>query len=68
MSRGPLRIGLVCPYSFDRPGGVQNHVLGLAAALCGLGHHPAILAPGELTELDPGVEFTSAGPALPSSR
>ena len=26
----PLRVGLVCPYSFDRPGGVQNHVLGLA--------------------------------------
>ena len=41
-----LRIGLVCPYSFDRPGGVQNHVLGLAEALRGLGHHPAVLGPG----------------------
>ena len=60
-----LRIGLVCPYSFDRPGGVQNHVLGLAAALRGLGHHPAVLAPGDLPALDPELDFTSAGPALP---
>ena len=60
-----LRVGLVCPYSFDRPGGVQNHVLGLAAALRGLGHHPAVLAPGDLPALDPTGEFTSAGPALP---
>ncbi len=60
-----LRIGLVCPYSFDRPGGVQNHVLGLAEALQGLGHRPAVLAPGDLPALDPELDFTSAGPALP---
>ncbi len=60
-----LRIGLVCPYSFDRPGGVQNHVLGLAEALRGLGHHPAVLAPGDLPAADPELSFTSAGPALP---
>ena len=60
-----LRVGLVCPYSFDRPGGVQNHVLGLAEALRGLGHHPAVLAPGDLPSLDPDLDFTSAGPALP---
>ena len=22
-----MRIGMVCPYSFDKPGGVQSHVL-----------------------------------------
>lgn len=60
-----LRIGLVCPYSFDRPGGVQNHVLGLALALRRLGHDPAVLAPGGLPALEPGLDFTSAGPALP---
>ena len=65
-----LRVGLVCPYSVDRPGGVQNHVLGLAAALRDLGHQPAVLAPGDLgatdgQTLDPYVSFTSAGPALP---
>ena len=30
MSRAALRVGLVCPYSLDVPGGVQAHVLGLA--------------------------------------
>ena len=36
-----LRIGLVCPYSLDVPGGVQSHVLDLAArTLRGhSGHH-----------------------------
>ncbi|MFT4167481.1 MAG: glycosyltransferase family 4 protein [Microlunatus sp.] len=58
-----LRIGLVCPYSVDRPGGVQNHVLGLASALRDLGHRPAVLAPGELDPAD--EQFTSAGSALP---
>jgi phosphatidylinositol alpha-mannosyltransferase len=43
----PLRIGIVCPYSFDTPGGVQNHVKDLAEALIGLGHHVSVLAPSE---------------------
>jgi phosphatidylinositol alpha-mannosyltransferase len=60
-----LRVGLVCPYSFDRPGGVQNHVRGLAEALRRLGHHPAVLAPGDLPAQGPDLAFTSAGPALP---
>jgi phosphatidylinositol alpha-mannosyltransferase len=42
-----MRVGLVCPYSFDSPGGVQNHVLGLAAHLRDQGHEPHILAPGD---------------------
>ena len=41
-----MKIGLVCPYSFAAPGGVQNHVLGLAGWLRAQGHEPAILAPG----------------------
>ena len=41
-----LRVGLVCPYSLDVPGGVQNHVLGLARTLTGRGHDVAVLAPG----------------------
>src|SRR5690606_27021795 len=41
-----MRIGLVCPYSLDVPGGVQNHVLGLAAALRSRGHTVSVLAPG----------------------
>ena len=30
-----MRIGLVCPYSLDAPGGVQAHVMDLAAELRG---------------------------------
>jgi phosphatidylinositol alpha-mannosyltransferase len=42
----PLRIVLVCPYSWDVPGGVQAHVRELAAHLRQLGHDVRILAPG----------------------
>jgi phosphatidylinositol alpha-mannosyltransferase len=41
-----MRIGIVCPYSFEAHGGVQSHVLGLAHALRGLGHEVGVLAPG----------------------
>ncbi|MEA5640167.1 MAG: glycosyltransferase family 4 protein [Cutibacterium granulosum] len=41
-----LRIGLVCPYNFSYPGGVQNHVLGLAGWLRSHGHIVHILGPG----------------------
>ncbi len=42
-----MRVGLVCPYSFDIPGGVQAHVADLARTLIGLGHHVSVLAPGD---------------------
>ena len=63
-----LRVGLVCPYSFEAPGGVQNHVLGLARHLLEQGHEPYVLAPGTLDGLAPGTiesdRFTSAGTAV----
>jgi phosphatidylinositol alpha-mannosyltransferase len=40
-----LKIGLVCPYSWDTPGGVQNHVRDLAEYLIAAGHHVSVLAP-----------------------
>jgi phosphatidylinositol alpha-mannosyltransferase len=40
-----LRIGLVCPYSWDVPGGVQNHIRDLAEFLLNNGHHVEVLAP-----------------------
>lgn len=43
----PLRVGLVCPYSLDVPGGVQAHVVDLARALRALGHTVEVLAPAE---------------------
>ncbi|GAA3041731.1 glycosyltransferase family 4 protein [Actinokineospora globicatena] len=42
-----MRIGIVCPYSLDVPGGVQAHVLDLARALRGLGHEVDVLAPAD---------------------
>ena len=44
-----MRIGIVCPYSFDVPGGVQNHVKDLAEALIARGHHVSVLAPERAT-------------------
>ncbi len=38
---------MVCPYSLDVPGGVQNHVKDLAEALIGLGHEVSVLAPSD---------------------
>lgn len=66
-----MRVGLVCPYSFARPGGVQNHVLGLGGWLKEQGHQVSIIAPGQAsrsllaeTGLEPH-EFVSAGRAVP---
>ncbi|SDS62227.1 Phosphatidylinositol alpha-mannosyltransferase [Friedmanniella luteola] len=66
MSGRPLRVGLVCPYSFDHPGGVQNHVLGLAQHLRAQGHEPFVLGLGR-PEMPPALagRFTSAGSAVP---
>ena len=41
----PLKIGLVCPYGWDAPGGVQNHVRDLAEYLIAHGHDVSVLAP-----------------------
>jgi len=40
-----LKIGIVCPYSWDTPGGVQIHVRDLAEYLIAAGHHVSVLAP-----------------------
>lgn len=40
-----MRIGIVCPYSFDEPGGVQAHILDLARAFIAQGHHVQVLGP-----------------------
>jgi phosphatidylinositol alpha-mannosyltransferase len=67
--RSGLRVGLVCPYSLQVPGGVQSHVLGLARYLSEHGHQPEVLAPGELGDLAVGTldpeRFTTAGMAVP---
>ncbi|WP_130416798.1 glycosyltransferase family 4 protein [Xylanimonas ulmi] len=42
-----MRVGIVCPYSFDAPGGVQFHVRDLAQALQARGHEVSVLAPAD---------------------
>ena len=42
-----MRIGIVCPYLWDIPGGVQAHVRDLAETLITSGHEVSVLAPGE---------------------
>jgi phosphatidylinositol alpha-mannosyltransferase len=39
------RIGIVCPYGWDTPGGVQAHIADLATYLMSQGHHVSVLAP-----------------------
>ncbi len=59
-----MRIGIVCPYSFDVPGGVQFHVRDLAEYFLGEGHHASVLAPADDdTPLPSYVE--SVGRAVP---
>ncbi|PXY23705.1 alpha-(1-2)-phosphatidylinositol mannosyltransferase [Prauserella sp. PE36] len=58
-----MKVGIVCPYSFDVPGGVQGHVVDLAKALIARGHTVSVLAPAdEDSEVPPFVH--PAGRAL----
>ncbi len=59
-----MRIGIVCPYSWDVPGGVQQHIRDLAEALIDLRHEVSVIAPAdEDRPLPPYV--VPAGKAMP---
>ncbi|GGN59971.1 GDP-mannose-dependent alpha-(1-2)-phosphatidylinositol mannosyltransferase [Streptomyces kronopolitis] len=59
-----MKIGIVCPYAWDVPGGVQFHIRDLAEHLIRLGHEVSVLAPADDdTPLPPYV--VSAGRAVP---
>ena len=42
-----MKVGLVCPYTWDVPGGVQEHIMGLAEALIDLGHQVSVISPAD---------------------
>ena len=42
-----MRIGIVCPYSWDVPGGVQSHIRDLAEALIDYGHEVSVISPAD---------------------
>jgi len=58
-----MRIGMVCPYSFDVPGGVQAHVVELAQVMIERGHRVSVLAPASDETPLPGF-VVSAGKAV----
>jgi phosphatidylinositol alpha-mannosyltransferase len=65
-----MRVGLVCPYAWDVPGGVQAHVRDLAEALIALGHEVSVLAPADIPDSDTGATdlppyVVPAGRAVP---
>ncbi|MFF3271151.1 glycosyltransferase family 4 protein [Streptomyces chrestomyceticus] len=59
-----MRIGIVCPYSWDVPGGVQFHIRDLAEHLIRLGHEVSVLAPAD-DETPLPAYVVSAGRAVP---
>ncbi|WP_328539801.1 glycosyltransferase family 4 protein [Streptomyces sp. NBC_00344] len=59
-----MKIGIVCPYSWDVPGGVQFHIRDLADHLIRLGHQVSVLAPAD-DETPLPAYVVSAGRAVP---
>ncbi|MEU7836220.1 MULTISPECIES: glycosyltransferase family 4 protein [unclassified Nonomuraea] len=59
-----MKVGIVCPYSWDMPGGVKQHIDDLAQALIAQDHEVSVIAPAaDDEELPPYV--TGAGRAIP---
>jgi phosphatidyl-myo-inositol alpha-mannosyltransferase len=59
-----MRVGLVCPYDWEVPGGVREHISGLAEALIELGHHVSVIAPAD-DDADLPAYVVPAGRAVP---
>lgn len=59
-----MRIGIVSPYSFAIPGGVQGHIRDLAETLIAAGHDVSVLAPAERDDDIPAY-VVAAGRAIP---
>lgn len=57
-----MRIGIVCPYAWDIPGGVSAHVSDLATALIRMGHSVSVLAPAESDENLPDFVVSTGKP------
>ena len=57
-----LKIGIVCPYGWDTPGGVQNHIRDLAEFLISAGHDVSVLAPAIDEEKLPSYVVSAGKP------
>ncbi len=65
-----MKVALVSPYGWDRPGGVQVHVRQLAEALRARGHHTLVVAPasGPSAVREPGVCIVGRSVGIPYNR
>lgn len=59
-----MKIGIVCPYTWAVPGGVQQHIRDLAEALIDLGHTVSVISPADDDTPLPDY-VVSAGGAVP---
>jgi phosphatidyl-myo-inositol alpha-mannosyltransferase len=59
-----MRVGLVCPYDWEVPGGVREHISGLAEALMDLGHEVSVIAPAD-DDAELPAYVVPAGRAVP---
>jgi phosphatidylinositol alpha-mannosyltransferase len=59
-----VRVGLVCPYTWEVPGGVQEHIRDLAETLIELGHQVSVITPADGDAPLPGY-VVPAGRAVP---
>ncbi|MCI1635744.1 glycosyltransferase family 4 protein [Bifidobacterium sp.] len=61
-----LKVGIISPYSFETPGGVQLHIRDFAKQLIARGHDVEVLAPGRRTHDMPlWVQTTGSSFAIP---
>lgn len=66
-----MRVALVCPYAWDRFGGVQSHVDALARVLASRGHEVRIFAPWSIGKTARGastnVTFVGRAVGIPAN-
>ncbi len=64
-----MNITIVCPYAWDRYGGVQTHVRSLAAALRRRDHDVTVIAPtaGEANRMEPDVRIVGRAIPIPAN-
>jgi phosphatidyl-myo-inositol alpha-mannosyltransferase len=59
-----MRVGLVSPYDYSHPGGVNQHIKHLAKRLRELGHEVRVLAPSSYKDVD-DPDFRRMGGSIP---
>jgi phosphatidylinositol alpha-mannosyltransferase len=63
-----MRVALVCPYAWDKVGGVQSHVRGLSKALRARGHEVTVVAPhARRVPAEEGVVLVGRAVSIPAN-